>query len=65
MYKLHRKQLYCCINKLCPNSDDLKINDDERLNYFLNSDGPIVKAFARFFYFGKFDTFHYSSAKIS
>ena len=30
-YELHRKQLYDCINDLCPNLKDLK--DDGQFNY--------------------------------
>ena len=33
---------------LCPNFKDLQNND--KLNYLLNSDGPIVKMVAKFFY---------------
>ena len=36
------------INELCPNFK--KLRDDDKLNYLLNSDGPIVKVVARFFY---------------
>ena len=48
LYELNRKQLFSCVYELCPNFKHL--NDDERLNYLLNSDGPIVKSVARFFY---------------
>ena len=36
------------MDELCPNFKDLENVD--QLNYFLNSDGAIVKAVARFFY---------------
>ena len=36
------------INELCPNFK--KLRDDNKFNYLLNSDGPIVKVVARFFY---------------
>ena len=36
------------MDELCPNIKDLENGD--QLNYLLNSDGPIVKAVARFFY---------------
>ena len=48
LYELHREQLFSCVYELCPNFKHL--NDDERLNYLLNSDGPIVKSVARLFY---------------
>ena len=35
------------MDELCPNFKDLENGD--QLNYLLNSDGPIVKAVARFF----------------
>ena len=40
--------LHCPVYELCPNFTNL--NDGEYLNYLLNSDGPIVKAAARYFY---------------
>ena len=43
-----RKELYNIINDLCPNFRDLRSN--ETINYLLNSDGPVVKVVARFFY---------------
>ena len=36
------------MDELCPNFKDLENGD--QLNYLLNSDGPIVKAVAKFFY---------------
>ena len=36
------------MDELCPNFKNLENGD--QLNYLLNSDGPIVKAVARFFY---------------
>ena len=36
------------MDELCPNFKDLENGD--QLNYLLNSDCPIVKAVARFFY---------------
>ena len=48
MYELHRKQLYKCMDELCPIFKDL--NDGEHSNYLLNSDGPIVRKVARFYY---------------
>ena len=43
-----RKDLYDCIYHLWLNFKDL--HDDHKFNYLLNSDGPIVKVLARFFY---------------
>ena len=48
LYEQYRKQLYCSVNELCPNFKNLENGD--QLNYLLNSDGPIAKAVARFFY---------------
>ena len=48
LYEQYRKQLYGSVDELCPNFKDLKNHD--QLNFLLNSDGPIVKAVARFFY---------------
>ena len=48
LYEQYRKQLYGSVDELCPNFKDLKNGD--QLNYLLNSDVPIVKAVARFFY---------------
>ena len=48
LYEQYRKQLYGSVDELCPNFKDLENGD--QLNYLLNSDGPIVKAVARFFY---------------
>ena len=48
LYEQYRKQLYGSVDELCPNFKDLKNGD--QLNYLFNSDGPIVKAVARFFY---------------
>ena len=48
LYEQYRKQLYGSVDGLCPNFKDLENGD--QLNYLLNSDGPIVKAVARFFY---------------
>ena len=48
LYEQYRKQLYGCVDELCPNSKDLE--DGDQLNYLLNSDDPIVKTVARFFY---------------
>ena len=47
-YESLRKELYNSINELCPNFK--KLRDDDEFNYLLNSDGPIVKVVARFFY---------------
>ena len=47
-YESLRKELYNSINELCPNFK--KLRDDDKFNYLLNSDGPIVKVVARFFY---------------
>ena len=47
-YAFLRKDLYDSIYHLCPNFNDL--HDDHKFNYLLNSDGPIVKVLARFFY---------------
>ena len=46
-YALLRKDLYECIHYLCPNFKDLH---DNHFNYLLNSNGPVVKVLARFFY---------------
>ena len=54
LYEQYRKQLYGSVDELCPNFKDLK--NDDQLNYLLNSDDPIVKAAARFFYLA-FDAF--------
>ena len=48
LYEQYRKQLYGSVDELCPNFKDLENGD--QWNYLLNSDGPIVKAVARFFY---------------
>ena len=48
LYEQYRKQLYGSVDELCPNFKDLENGD--QLNYLLNSDGPIEKAVARFFY---------------
>ena len=48
LHDLNRKQLYGSVDELCSNAKDLKNGD--QLNYLLNSDGPILKAVARFFY---------------
>ena len=48
LYDLYRKQLYGSVNELCPNFRDLRNGD--QLKYLLNSDGPIEKDVARFFY---------------
>ena len=48
LYEQYRKQLYGSVDELCPNFKDLENGD--QLNYLLNSDGPIVKAVAKFFY---------------
>ena len=48
LYDLYRKQLYGSVDELCPNFRYLKNGD--QLNYLLNSDGPIAKAVARFFF---------------
>ena len=48
LYEQYRKQLYGSVNELCPSFKDLENGD--QLNYLLNSDGPIEKAVARFFY---------------
>ena len=47
-YESLRKELYYSINELCPNYK--KLLDDDKFNYLLNSDGPIVKVVARFVY---------------
>ena len=47
-YELLRNELYFSINELCPNFK--KLLDDDKFNYLLNSDGPIVKVVARFVY---------------
>ena len=47
-YESLRKELYNSINELCPNLK--KLRDDDKFNYLLNSNGPIVKVVARFFY---------------
>ena len=49
LYEQYRKQLYGSVNELCPNFKNLENGD--QLNYLLNSDGPIVKAVARFFFY--------------
>ena len=55
-----RKDLYDCIYHLCPNFKDL--HDDYKFNYLLDSDGPIVKVLARFFYLASLE---HSSVKDS
>ena len=59
-YAFLRKDLYDCIYHLCPNFKDL--NDDHKFNYLLNSDGPVVKVLARFFYLASLE---HSSVKDS
>ena len=59
-YAFLRKDLYDCIYHLCPNFKDL--HDDHKFNYLLNSDGPIVKVLARFFYLASLE---HSSVKDS
>ena len=48
LYEQYRKQLFGRVDDLCPNFKDLENGD--QLNYLLNSDGPIVKSVAIFFY---------------
>ena len=47
-YDIHRNQLFTYVDESCPRFKEL--NDCDQFNYLLNSDGPIVKAVARFFY---------------
>ena len=44
----YEKEQNNSINELCPNFK--KLLNDDKFNYLLNSDGPIVKVVARFFY---------------
>ena len=46
-YESLRKELYNSINELCQNFK--KLRDDDKFNYLLNSNGPIVKMVTRFF----------------
>ena len=48
LYEQYSKHLYGSVDELCPNFKD--VENGNQLNYLLNSDGPIVKAVARFFY---------------
>ena len=59
-YESLRKELYNSINELCPNFK--KIRDDDKFNYLLSSDAPIVKVVARSFYMA---ILTYSSVNIS
>ena len=47
-YDVYRNELFAYVDELCPRFKEL--NGFEKFNYLLNSDGPIVKAVARFFY---------------
>ena len=47
-YDVYRNQLFAYVEELCPRFKELNVF--EKFNYLFNSDGPIVKAVARFFY---------------
>ena len=47
-YDIYRNHLFTYVDESCPRLKEL--NDCDQFNYPLNSDGPIVKALARFFY---------------
>ena len=47
-YDIYRNELFAYVDELCPRFKEL--NGFEKFNYLLNSDGPIVKTVARFFY---------------
>ena len=55
-----RKESYNSINELCPSFKQLRY--DDKFNYLLNSDGPVVKVVARFFYMASLT---HSSASIN
>ena len=59
LYEIQRQQLYSCLDEFCTSFKGL--NDGKQLNLLQNSDNPIVKAVARFFYLANLTNFSVNS----